>query len=120
MPKDKKRIVRKRPTSRKERINKRLAAIKTANGKMIAEMMIEAGIKGDYKDYILLIGERIVEYRRGFTVIFEEGVEPISGVRLVHKKDLHRIIGDDAHKLWHPTCGRLVDLPPAIQGKKNV
>lgn len=107
---------RKRQAIRREmRFDRMRQAAQTANAKMIVDMMIAEGVAGNYRDYVIVTGTRLIDHRRSFDIVFDERATPKDEARLFHKKKLHELIGAAAHKLWHPIHGRAVDVPPATK-----
>jgi hypothetical protein len=87
---------------------------KWPNGKLIYESMKNLKIKGDPRDFVIFNGDTILDYR-GFYNVYRDTNDTV--VRIVHKKNLKKIIGEEnAKRFWHPTFGRLVD----IKVNKNV
>jgi len=82
------------------------------NAKMIATAMASEKIRGDCRDYVLLVGDRLIDYRdsHGMTITQADGTQPIKVDKpwLVHKRNLHKIMSPElAARFWHPTLGRL-------------
>ena len=78
------------------------------DGAMILETMAAAGVRGNYKDYVLLLGNRLVD-RSGAKDVKVLHDAPLSGahVEVIHKRDLHRFIGEQALQYWDPRYGRV-------------
>lgn len=72
------------------------------SGDVILEFMHRMKIKGNFRDYVLFIGNQMHDYAGTYTVNREpvEASEP-TYIALVHKKDLHTILGKDkAENFW--------------------
>ena len=83
--------------------------LRGANAKKIADFMKEEGIRGDYRDYVLFVGDRLIDYRKSFNMatLFMTP-SPRVGIALVHKKHLKDLMYEKFAKLfWHPKLGRL-------------
>lgn len=75
----------------------------TDNGRMIAELMHTKGVKGSPKDWVILVGRRLIDH--GGTHDLQTG---FSGVNLVHKKDLERYVGEqESRRFWRRGLGRV-------------
>ena len=124
MGKNKKKRAPKKTSSKaaaaqRERNEKRLSTVKTPNGRHIVKLMIEEKIKGNYKDYVIIIGDQLLDWRRTMTMKTTEGASVgVNQPVLVHKSKLKNIISQEAAEtFWHPRYGRLVDVPPATKPK---
>jgi len=95
---------------------------KTPNGKMILDIMTAHKVNGNFKDYVVIVGSRLVEYRRSYDIKLEDGKSlGVNGISLIHKSRLKNVIGDEAAAiLWHPILGRAVDVPPATKSHKDI
>ena len=97
----------------------------TSNSKMIHEFMEENHVKGFYKDYVIMMGDRLVDWLGSFNVVKVEegkfsGILKVEGMALIHKRNLHTIIGDEAAKrFWHPRLGRVGIVKPDNTPKKK-
>ena len=82
----------------------------TRDGQAIHEAMAAAGVKGSYKDFVLLVGSRLID-RSGAVDVTLLPDAPTSGasIEIIHKRDLRRFIGDQALQYWNPRLGR---VPP--------
>jgi hypothetical protein len=80
------------------------------NAKMIVEAMKEAKIKGNYRDYVLLVGDRLIDYRESHGLAALDGLSSarVEGMAVMHKKRLKNILPEDVAALfWHPRLGRM-------------
>jgi hypothetical protein len=94
-----------------ERAKKKLETIKTQNGQLIYQLMVSRGVRGDYKDYVLVTPTEIIDWQDRWTVVSGEVFDK---PQLMHKKLLRHVLGDDvASEIWHPKMGRLV----AVKGR---
>jgi hypothetical protein len=81
----------------------------TANGKMIQDLLDQRKVKGNYKDFMVIAGNRIIDWTGSWDVFNDKG-EPTGhdGVILVHKSKIHTIVGEQfARRFWHPRLGRI-------------
>jgi hypothetical protein len=82
----------------------------TSDGKNIKELMIEEGIKGDYRDYAILLDDKIIDYKKTIVVSTKDG-KPItlsSELALIHKKKLRNLVSKDvAEQFWNLIYGRV-------------
>lgn len=94
---------------------------KYPNGKNVHECMVGAGYSGDVRDYMVLVGNRMIDYKGSYDIVFESGGKVGVGddkIRVVHKKLLKNIIGKTAAlRFWHPTFGRLIDVKQGTKPK---
>lgn len=95
--------------------------VPTANAKMIKDLMAEKGLKGNYKDHVIIAGNRLINWKGSFDIQLEEGSTfGVDGVALIHKSKLHNIIGDEeARRFWHPQFRRLIDVPEGTKPSIN-
>jgi len=94
---------------------------KYPNGKNVHECMVGAGYGGDVRDYMVLVGNRMVDYKGSYDMVLEGGGKVGVGddeIRVMHKKRLKYIIGETAAlRFWHPTFGRLIDVKQGTKPK---
>ena len=89
---------------------KKMPIAPTANAKIIIDFMLENKIKGKSKDYVIIAGNRLIDWCGSYDIIKinEDGsVQPavLNNIILVHKRKLCNIIDKDmASKFWK--CGR--------------
>lgn len=85
----------------------------TANAKTIKALMVSKKVKGNFKDYVIITGNRLVDWRGTFSITVDEGHRlGVDGLALIHKNRLHMIIGDEqAKRFWHPQLGRIMEVP---------
>lgn len=105
---------------KKNKIQNRLSLIKSKHGKKIYEAMMEENIDGNYKDYVLLINDDLIDWQRTAKIVTDdENKAPlrVKGVQLVHKRKLKNIIGVAAQQFWGPN-GRVSLVPPATKPKE--
>ncbi len=76
----------------------------TPNGCFIHEAMKEHKSPGSWKDYVLFVGDQMLEAWGTFNIIrMDEDGKPVQGstIALLHKRDLHVAIGPrQAAKFW--------------------
>ena len=87
----------------------KVAPAKTANGRIIRDMMLSSKVKGNFKDFVIIAGERLLDWCGSYDILTTEG-EKVSAkaVALVHKSKLRNIIGEEqARRFWRPGIGRI-------------
>jgi len=79
----------------------------TKGGALIRSLMEAGNKKGNPKNFVVLIGERLIDWTGVIEIIGnDEGFEPSPGMRLVHKRDLHKYIGArQAALFWNKRAG---------------
>ncbi len=89
------------------------APLPTSNAKLIRDLMVEKKVKGNWKDYVIIVGNHLTNWKNDFEIRVEEGKTlGVDGVALIHKRNLSPIIGDEqAKRFWHPQFGRLMEVP---------
>ena len=104
-------------TARWERQQKKINSIKTENGKIIYRLMIAKGVRGDYKDYALVLAHEIIDWQEKWVIT---GGYDFEKPQLMHKNLLKHLLGDDvAATIWHPQAGRLVTVKPGAKKKEK-
>lgn len=75
----------------------------TRNGELIRDCMLAKGVKGDYKDFVMLVGARMIDWVDSWDIFKPDGTPiGIEGVLLLHKSQLHRIVDEKfAEKFWN-------------------
>lgn len=113
---------RKRLLKERDKENKKTAIYnKWPNGKLIYDCMVDSGYKGDIRDYMILTGSRMVDYRGSYGMVAKDGATIGVGGKtvIVHKGKLKNVIGEEAaKKFWHPCFGRLIDVKEGTKSKK--
>jgi len=82
---------------------------RTPNAQMILDAMGAGGVKGNYRDYVLLVGDRLIDWKGSHGIVNTDDNKPahVQGIRLVHKKNLKSILPEEvAAQFWHPKLGR--------------
>lgn len=92
----------------------------TVNGRIIADMMHSEKIRGNAKDYVILSGSSLIDFNGTFEMrhqeidevtglpVGKEGTLNAPSVALVHKRNLHKIVGvAQAARFWKPGFGRV-------------
>jgi hypothetical protein len=94
------------------RAREEIAKLPTANAKVIKQVMIEHKVGGHYKDYVVIAGKCLMDWRGSFNMLADDGkTVGVNGMALVHKSKLASVVGADTAKLfWRPGIGR-VGLP---------
>jgi hypothetical protein len=79
----------------------------TPNGQLIQDLIDKAQVKGFYKDFVVIVGRRLVDWTGSWDMYGSDGQSiGIEGVKLLHKSKLKGLIeGPLLDKLWHPTLG---------------
>ncbi len=78
----------------------------TPNGRKIWDMMQHHKIKGNHKDYVIFIGDVLLDTYGDYTIKRDSG-EASEMIMLVRKSDLTRIIGSkEAEKFWCSKIGK--------------
>jgi len=80
----------------------------TDNAKKIAQLMKANGVKGKYKDHVVIIGGRMLDWLGSYDMIVEtedgEQRYGVEGMSIIHKRNLAPIIGKSmANQFWQ--CG---------------
>ena len=75
------------------------------HAKLIAEMMNDKCVRGNVKDFVVIAGYRLMDYQGSFDLKKDDGsgeTVGIEGIRLVHKRMLHTVVGDSiAAHFWN-------------------
>lgn len=84
---------------------KRESPAPTANAKMIIDLMKSRKLKGKFKDHVIIVGSRLIDWLGSYEIRIEEEGEMkkfgVDGVALIHKSKLKNIIGEEpASKFW--------------------
>ena len=74
------------------------------SARIVADMMQTKGIRGNVKDYVVIAGYRIMDFQGSFDIRKDDGsgeTVGIDGIRLVHKRELHTVVGESlAAHFW--------------------
>lgn len=92
----------------------------TPNGSMIRKIMVSNGVKGHYKDFVVIVNQRLIDWSGSWDIHNTQG-EPIGieGVALIHKSQLRRYVGDDlASRFWKRGIGRISNVDGKLDGNK--
>jgi len=99
----KKELIRKRKVNDLKNKNPGVAYFPTANANVIYKLMRAEGVKGDYKDFVVIAGNRLVDWNGSYDVNVKEGSSTNTDkIFLINKKDLPKIIGEE---LSEKICG---------------
>lgn len=93
----------------------------TPNGKLIQDLMAKREVKGHYKDYVMYVGNRIIDWTGAWDAHNEQG-EPVGfdGVLLIHMSKLKDHLGEKfASRYWKPGIGRVALKKPQKQGGQD-
>ncbi|KKM94495.1 hypothetical protein LCGC14_1197770 [marine sediment metagenome] len=79
------------------------------NAVAIKRLMVSRALKGNPKNYVVIMGSKILDHGGTYNALLSEGGEVIGDdVLLIHKRDLAGIIGDKAAlRFWDPLTGRV-------------
>lgn len=98
----------------------------TVNGNRIAQMMIGVGERGNPKDYVVIVGDTLVDWTGSWNIVIKNnggGVSKIGvskAAALVHKSRLDRVIGPKTAGLfWRPGVGRIHRGKPPIRSPND-
>lgn len=93
-------------TKREEERDRKL----TVNGHRIVELLKMTHKRGNPKDFVIIVGKRMMDYWGSYDMENKEGKTiGIEGVALIHKKELHKVVGDElASKFWSRRLGMRV------------
>jgi len=97
-----------RARKRKKKREKKKPVLPTANATTINNLMKSEGVKGSFKDYVVLAGARLVDWQGSHNIVtLDEKRIGVNGVALVHKKNLKNFLPTEiAETFWHPKLGR--------------
>lgn len=112
----------KRETKRKRFEQQAQQSAPTPNAKLINDLMVEKRVEGDFKDYVIISGSRLIDWKKSFDIKLDGDKSlGIDGVALIHKRRLHNIVGDEeASRFWHPGLGRIMDVPEGTKPSKQI
>ena len=85
-------------------------AAPTANAKVIRDLMIAQNIRGNFKDYVVIAGKRLVDWQGSYDLVREEdgATVGVNGMALIHKSKLGNVVGLElARNFWRPGIGRV-------------
>ena len=82
----------------------------TPNGRQIFELLRLTKKKGNPKDFVIIVGKRMLDYWGSYDMENKEGKSVgVEGVALIHKRELHKVVGDElASKFWNRKTGMRV------------
>lgn len=92
----------------------------TPNGKLIQDLMVARGVKGDYRDFVVITGARLVDWLDSWDIFNGKG-DPVGfeGVLLIHKSKLETIVDEKfAAKFWDKMLRRRV-IPSQAERNPN-
>lgn len=104
----------------KKRIENRVKDL-AGNARIIANLMITKGVRGNVKDFVVIAGFRIMDFQGSFDIRKEDDLTKtvgIDGIRLIHKRELHGIVGEEAASIFWDRRTRRRRLIPG-KGKTN-
>lgn len=81
----------------------------THNAKIIRDLMMAVGVKGNFKDYVIIAGKRLIEWADSYDLLrLEDGkTTGLKSMALIHKRKLRDIVGEDmAAEFWDHKLGR--------------
>lgn len=91
--------------------------------KNIKAMMKLKKLKGSPKDYVVLSGEMMMDYRANYKITRIDDVKHHGSMLLLHKRNLYRFIKEEQAKMfWHRTLGVRAALPKPKEkeGQKEI
>lgn len=97
-----------------------------ANERMIRKMMRERKVRGNSKNFVLLVGDRLLDYGGSYRMRdFKSGeLKPVDDIQLLHKCKLHGILeAEFADLFWNRKVRIRVGLAmrakllPALEAK---
>jgi len=89
--------------------NKQVRKASTPNGQMIQDLMAKRKVRGNYKDFVVIAGNRLVDWTESWDIFSPAGdAVGFEGVVLLHKSGLKDVVGGKlASKMWRPKFGRI-------------
>jgi hypothetical protein len=78
----------------------------TATAIKIRSEMERAGIRGNFRDFVLFVGDQMYDTWGTYTVRRDNATADVRPIALVHKRDLHKIIGPFADRFWNRRMGK--------------
>jgi len=94
----------------KAKLEKMNAPAPSPNAKVIRDLMISQEIKGNFKDYVVLAGKRLIDWQGSYDMVREEDGKTVgvNGMALIHKSKLANVVGAElASNFWRPGIGRV-------------
>ena len=81
----------------------------TPNARVIQGLMRSRNVKGDYREYVVLTGNSLVDWKGSHTLSTSDGkVIGVKEMALVHKRNLKNFLPSEiAERFWHPKLGTL-------------
>lgn len=81
----------------------------TPNARIIRDLMFTQKIKGNWKDYVVLAGKRLIDWQGSYDLVTEDGkTVGVKNMALVHKSKLANLVGAQlARQFWRPGVGRV-------------
>lgn len=90
--------------------------VKTANGKIIRDLMLANRVKGNYKDFVIIAGDRLMDWAGSYDMLNDGKKVIAQAVALIHKSKLANVIGaEPARAFWRPTLGRVNTNKPMVK-----
>ncbi len=76
---------------------------------MIRKLMASRAIRGNPENYVVIIGSELIDCSGSYSAVLSEGGKVFGDtVALVHKRDLAKVIGEEAAlRFWEPGVGRV-------------
>lgn len=82
----------------------------SANAKIIRDLMSQSGLKGNYKDHVILAGKRLVDWQGSYDLVREVDGKTVGmdGMAIIHKSKLEALLGSElARDFWRSGIGRV-------------
>ncbi len=84
--------------------------------RVLVRMMKKAGVTGDVRDYVVVSGEMMLDYRQQYRLSRQATTQPV----IVHKRTLHRLVGPQvAGQFWSRTLKQRLGGPHLQEGKRD-
>jgi len=99
----------------------------TPNGGMIRDFLKKVKHRGNPKDFVIIVGNRLLDWWGNYDIMFQpEGEEQakkmgVNGITLLHKKDLHKILPEEiASQFWNKKMRLRISPKQTPKRKKDV
>src|SRR5690606_26891778 len=81
----------------------------TANARIIRDLMLTQKVRGNWKDYVVLAGKRLIDWQGSYDMVTQDGKTiGVKSMWLVHKSKLTKIVGEQlASQFWRSGIGRV-------------
>lgn len=80
----------------------------TANGKMIQDLMVAHKVKGNHKDFVIIVGSKLMDWTGTYDIRQRDKPVEARAMALIHKSKLRNVIGPElAGVFWRRGLGRV-------------